>query len=334
MRRIDLSNSVMLLKIELFKSMIELDNNKALHALHIFLLRLCESKLNTLFCNMIRWGHIKTNDAITTWWNRFKWPNILLYKTIILFLIRIKNKMIVLTVLLLSAINIFAIHRGIIDTTTPFGNCTEEKPVYGKPVDGGELGCYDKYALVTHLESYETIEFTDVFYLEWVPIIHITKSLVFIQEDWKSVDFTIFHHNIIINPTPGHLWYIRDRYDRHLFFRTFGEALIPTSRATTTRATTTSVSSTRSFSSQSTSWFSLATSTSLTTSSKSSTLETSTSTESDTSTSSVYETSTFSVSSSSRYLTTTKITTATPRISNKDAKWFSNKIFADFLFTE
>ena len=153
--------------------------------------------------------------------------------------------------ILLLAKTVFTLHRGVIDTNTSVGNCTEERPVYGKPIDGGQIACYGKYDLVIDMESYQIIEFTDIFYLAWVPITHVTKSMEFVAGKWRNIDFTLFHHNIIISPTPGRLWYFLDRHDRHMFFRTFGErSSVSTTPASSTRSsrvtrTTRASSSTR-----------------------------------------------------------------------------------------
>ena len=122
--------------------------------------------------------------------------------------------------------------RGVIDD-----NCTKEKPVYAKPIDGGSLGCYGKFELINHFEPYQKIEFTNIFYQKWVHITHITKALEFVGDQWVETTYRIFQHNLIILPTPGSLLYFEDRYDRHLFFKVFGEYSRPTQSTVTTSST-------------------------------------------------------------------------------------------------
>ena len=46
--------------------------------------------------------------------------------------------------------------RSSIDYNTVVGNCSAERPVFGRPVKGGEIGCYGKYDMIETLPYQRT----------------------------------------------------------------------------------------------------------------------------------------------------------------------------------
>ena len=60
--------------------------------------------------------------------------------------------MVLLMILLPEAVGAFT--RSEIDFGTIVGNCSRERPVFGKPIDGGDIGCYDRNGLVINLRPW------------------------------------------------------------------------------------------------------------------------------------------------------------------------------------
>ena len=124
--------------------------------------------------------------------------------------------------LLTLFVSVECLTRSFIDYNTVIGNCSQERPVFGSKVTGGEVGCYEKYGMVSVM-PYQRVDFFDVNRRKYFSIRFISRSLAFDGRRWKKNDLIISqHHRLMIVPKPGQLLYVRDRHDRHVFFRTFG----------------------------------------------------------------------------------------------------------------
>ena len=87
----------------------------------------------------------------------------------------------------------------------------------GRPVKGGRIDCYEKFDMTGTL-SYQKIQFFEVNYAQWFGFRHVTRSLMFDGYRWVNTKFTMFHHGVLIVPSPGQFLYMEDRHDRHVFF--------------------------------------------------------------------------------------------------------------------
>ena len=125
-------------------------------------------------------------------------------------------------VLLLFLSAVAAFTRSSVDYDTIVGNCTEEKPVFGKPVDGGHIGCHGKFDFILELHPWQRINFFDVNYPQWFKFRHVTRALYFDGYLWLETKYRKFNGHILVVPITGQLLYARERHDRHVFFRSFG----------------------------------------------------------------------------------------------------------------
>ena len=127
--------------------------------------------------------------------------------------------------------------RSFVDYDTTVGNCTFERPVFGSMVSGGDVGCFPIYGMVRPM-SYQRVQFFNVNRNQWFVFRFISLSLSFDGRQWIKTGLVASRRRVMIVPKPGQLLYARDRYDRHVFFRSFGELPIrPTAGATTTNKT-------------------------------------------------------------------------------------------------
>ena len=122
-------------------------------------------------------------------------------------------KMLVLTLSTFFTV-VSTLTRSSIDYNTVVGNCSAERPVFGRPVKGGEIGCYGKFDMIETL-SYQRIQFFEVNYARWLEFRHVRRSLMFDGYQWVNAKFTVFHRRVLIVPSSGQLLYMEDRHDRH-----------------------------------------------------------------------------------------------------------------------
>ena len=107
--------------------------------------------------------------------------------------------------------------RSSIDYDTRVGNCTENKPVFGRSIEGGDLRCYGKFEMVRIL-SFQHVHFYEVNYPQWFSVRHLTVQLMFDGTQWIDTTFVKYRHRILVEPIFGMLWYVRSRNDVHFFF--------------------------------------------------------------------------------------------------------------------
>ena len=136
--------------------------------------------------------------------------------------LRVRKMAIKMLVIVLFFSTCAAFTRSFIDYDTIVGNCTRECPVFAKPVDGNHVGCYGKMALVEKIRPWQTVEFFDVNSPRWFRFRYVTKVMYFDGYRWLKTSCKIFRGRVLIVPTAGQLLYVKDRHDRHVFFRSFG----------------------------------------------------------------------------------------------------------------
>ena len=136
--------------------------------------------------------------------------------------LRVRKMAIKMLVIVLFFSTCAAFTRSFIDYDTIVGNCTRECPVFAKPVDGNHISCYEKMALVERIRPWQTVEFFDVNSPRWFRFRYVTKVMYFDGYRWLKTSCEIFRGRVLIVPTAGQLLYVKDRHDRHVFFRSFG----------------------------------------------------------------------------------------------------------------
>ena len=138
--------------------------------------------------------------------------------------------------------------RSTIDYSTFLGNCTKERPIFGSPVTGKDIGCHSSKNLVKTVELYERIKFMDINEMKYLKVVSITEIKIWEQYKWIPVPNDRFRvhraHLIFVPPPYGQLIYICDNEYVHLFIRTFGPELQPTLVPTTRKEITTSIATT------------------------------------------------------------------------------------------
>ena len=138
--------------------------------------------------------------------------------------------------------------RASIDYGTFLGNCTKERPIFGSPVTGKDIGCYSPKDLIKTAVLYEEVKFMDVNEMKYLKVVSITEIKIWEQYKWTPVPddrFKVHRAHLIFVPPPyGQLIYIRDNDYVHLFIRTFGPEPQPTLIPTTRKEATTSIATT------------------------------------------------------------------------------------------